>query len=85
MTTVQLHGSDAAELAEPLTFIDDWLTRHPDMLRESLRGFVGNTGYTIETLHADFARFSFLLGYDNGEQLFGEQSHDRSRADQTSE
>ena len=69
---VHLESSDAAELTEMLTFIDQWLTG-PDhaQLTASLTRFVGADGYNLTQLRTDLARFTFLLGHDDGEQLFG--------------
>ena len=41
MTGVTLDATDAAELAEMLQFLADWLKRDPDRLRASLEDFVG--------------------------------------------
>ena len=74
MTTVQLDASDAAELAEMLTFIGDWLTSDPATLTHTLEKFVGGTAYTIDTLRTDLARFAFLLtGEDAGRHVGGGQ------------
>jgi hypothetical protein len=64
---------DAAELAEALAFISQWLAG-PDQvqLAASLHRFVGTDSYDLTELRTDLARFSFLLGGDDGEQLFGE-------------
>ena len=69
---VHLESVDAAELAEMLTFIDQWLTG-PDhaQLTASLARFVGVDGYNLTQLRTDLARFTFLLGHDDGEQFFG--------------
>jgi hypothetical protein len=69
---VHLESVDAAELAEMLTFIDQWLTG-PDhaQLTASLTRFVGTDGYNLTQLRTDLARFTFLLGHDDGEQFFG--------------
>jgi hypothetical protein len=69
---VRLELIDAAELAEALTFISQWLAG-PDQaqLAASFGRFVGNDGYDITALRSDLARFTFLLGHDDGEQLFG--------------
>ncbi|MGH8961706.1 MAG: hypothetical protein ACRDWT_11040 [Jatrophihabitantaceae bacterium] len=74
MTTPKIHLDvvDATELAEALTFISDWLRHDRARLEASLREFVGVTGYSLDTLHADLARLAFLLG-DDGTRLFGEQ------------
>jgi hypothetical protein len=53
-----------------LTFIDQWLTG-PDQaqLTASLRRFVGIDGYNLAQLRTDLARFTFLLGHDDGETI----------------
>jgi hypothetical protein len=40
-------------------------------LAESLRRFVGIDGYDIDDLRQDLSRFGFLLGFTDGEVLFG--------------
>lgn len=77
MTTtpkIQLEFGDAAELAEMLAFISDWLAG-PDTARldASFSRFVGVDAYDVAELRTDLARFTFLLGHDDGERLFGEQ------------
>ncbi len=72
MTTVQLDGADAAELADMLTFIGDWLTSDPTTLTSSLGKFTVSTAYRIGTLRTDLARFTFLLTGDDAAHLFGE-------------
>jgi hypothetical protein len=69
---VHLELIDAAELAEALTFISQWLAS-PDQaqLAVSFGRFVGTDSYDLASLHADLARSTFLLGYDDGVQLFG--------------
>ena len=69
--TKQLDAGDAAELAELLAFIADWLHQDQSRLEPSLLTFVGSVGYGVDTLRADLARFCFLLG-DDGTQLFGQ-------------
>jgi hypothetical protein len=71
MSTVQLNTSDAAELAEMLTFLDDWLANDPHVLSASLEKFVGGSGYTTGTLRTDLARFAFLLVGEGAARLFG--------------
>ena len=63
---------DAAELGELLTFISQWLggTDHAQ-LAASFGRFIGTQGYDLTELRTDLARFTFLLGHDDGEQLFG--------------
>jgi hypothetical protein len=69
---VRLEQIDATELADALTFIGQWLTG-PDQeqLAASFGHFVGTDNYDLTALRADLARFTFLLGHDDGEQLFG--------------
>jgi len=69
---VRLEQIDATELADALTFIGQWLTG-PDQeqLAASFRRFIGTDNYDLTALRADLARFTFLLGHDDGEQLFG--------------
>ena len=73
MPGVTLDLSDAAELAETLTFLADWLSgSQKQTLAGSLTAFVGHPAYTTDTLCADLHRFAFLLGASDGEDLFGE-------------
>jgi len=62
---------DAAELAEMLQFLSQWLARDPTRLAASLADFVGHPAYNIAQLHQDLERFVFLLGGSDGEPLFG--------------
>jgi hypothetical protein len=72
MPGLTLDLSDAAELAEMLTFLADWLSSsHKQSLADSLAAFVGHPAYSIEALRADLHRFVFLLGISDGEELFG--------------
>ena len=70
---VRLHPTDAAELAELLQFLGDWLAIDRGHLDASLARFVGNRGYNFSQLRTDIGRFVFLLGADDGEQLFGSE------------
>ena len=65
--------ADAAELAEMLQFLSDWLGRDRDHLDASLKGFAGSPAYGTPQLRDDLARFIFLLGGSDGEPLFGPQ------------
>jgi len=60
-----------AELAELLQFLSEWLARDPGRLGVSLEEFVGNPAYNLSQLRQDLDRFTFLLGGDDGESLFG--------------
>jgi hypothetical protein len=69
---VHLDLADSAELAEMLTFISQWLggTDHAQ-LAASFSRFIGTPGYDLAELRTGLARVTFLLGHDDGEQLFG--------------
>jgi hypothetical protein len=71
MTDVRLDAGDAAELAELLPFLAEWLARDPGRLGASLEQFAGNPAYNISQLRQDLDRFTFLPGADDGESLFG--------------
>ncbi|HET9666598.1 MAG TPA: hypothetical protein VFP09_07580 [Desertimonas sp.] len=58
-TTVSLDAADAIELAELLAFLNDWL--HQLEVAASYQRFTFGL-CTLNELHADLARFSFLLG-----------------------
>ena len=49
------------------------MANRPDhaQLTTSLARFVGVDGYNLTQLRTDLAQFTFLLGHDDGEQLFG--------------
>lgn len=61
--------ADAAELAEMLQFLSQWLTLDPVRLGPSLEQFVGHPAYGLTQLRADLERFAFLLGGDGGYYL----------------
>jgi hypothetical protein len=65
-----LDTADAAELADILQFLTEWLARDPDRLGPSLQDFVGHPAYGIRQLRTDLDRFIFLLGGSDGEPLF---------------
>ena len=71
MPEVKLDAADAAELAEMLQFLSQWLSRDPARLGASLTEFVGHPAYGLGELRSDLERFVFLLGGSDGEQLFG--------------
>jgi hypothetical protein len=48
---VTLASADAAELAEMLQFLSDWLARDRDHMEASLEGFVGSCAYGTQQLH----------------------------------
>ena len=71
MPEVKLDAADAAELAEMLQFISQWLARDPGHLAASLARFAGHPAYGLPQLRQDLERFAFLLGGSDGEPLFG--------------
>ena len=71
MPEVRLDVVDAAELAELLQFLSQWLARDRGRLSASLGEFVGYPAYNVSQLRQDLDRFTFLLGGDDGESLFG--------------
>lgn len=69
---VQLDLADAAELAEMLTFISQWLAG-PGQAQPAAsfhHRFMGVDGDHLAELRTDLARFTFLPGHD-GEGLVG--------------
>ena len=73
MPDINLDLSDAIELAELLIFLADWISSSQHQtLTNSLTAFVGHRGYHVDELAATLHRFVFLLGLNDGEQLFGE-------------
>ena len=73
MPQITLDAGDAAELAQTLTFLADWLSgNQKQILAGSFAAFVGHPAYDTGTLCADLHRFAFLLGETDGEELFGE-------------
>jgi hypothetical protein len=73
MPELSLDAGDAAELAELLRFLSDWLATAGDDLAGSLSRFVGTAGYDVGQLRGDLDRFTFLLGGNDGEPLFGHE------------
>ncbi len=73
MPEITLDLGDAAELAEMLTFLADWLSgSQKQALAGSLAAFAGHPAYDTGALCADLHRFAFLLGASDGDELFGE-------------
>jgi hypothetical protein len=71
MPEVRLNAADAAELAEMLQFLSEWLSRDLGRLGACLAEFVGHPAYGLDQLRGDLERFVFLLGGSDGEDLFG--------------
>jgi hypothetical protein len=73
MPQITLELGDAAEFAEMLTFLAEWLSGSQQLaLDESLAAFVGHPACNTGTLCADLHRFALLLGASDSEELFGE-------------
>jgi hypothetical protein len=70
MPNLSLDVGDAAELAEILQFLCDWLTAEHGGLGASLQRYVVRPACGITQLRADLDRFTFLLGGSDGELLF---------------
>ena len=70
MPEMKLDAVDAAELAEMLQFLSQWLARDPARLGASLAEFVGHPAYRLAHLRDDLERFVVLLGGSDGESLF---------------
>jgi hypothetical protein len=71
MPEVKLDTADAAELAEMLQFLSEWLAHDPARLAASLAEFAGHPAYGLPQLRQDLERFVFLPGGSDGGQLFG--------------
>jgi hypothetical protein len=71
MPDVKLDAADAAELAQTLQFLSEWLARDRGHLAASLAQFAGHPAYGLDELRTELNRFVFLLGGDDGESLFG--------------
>ena len=71
MPEMKLDIVDAAELAELLQFLSQWLARDPGHLAASLAEFGGHPAYGLDELRGALERFVFLLGGNDGESLFG--------------
>ena len=71
MPRVTLDAADAAEIAETLQLLSDWLARDAARLGPSLEDFIGHPAYGTAQLRHDLDRFVFLLGGNDGEPLFG--------------
>jgi hypothetical protein len=73
MPQITLDLSDAAELAQMLTFLASWLSgSQKPVLGKSLATYVGHPACNVDDLRTDLHRFAFLLGETDGEELFGE-------------
>jgi hypothetical protein len=82
MPSMTLDAVDAAELAEMLAFLSQWLARDPARLSASLEDFVGHPAYNVQQLRDDLDRFVFLLGGSDEEQ-FRTADHDEPAEGET--
>jgi hypothetical protein len=71
MPELRLDATDAAELAEMLQFLSQWLAHDPARLTASLEQFTSHPAYGVRELRSDLDRFAFLLGGSDGKPLFG--------------
>jgi hypothetical protein len=66
MPVITLDTSDAAELAELLQLLRDWIDTDEDRLNPSLTNYVDGNGYnpdySLDHLRVDLDRFTLLLG-----------------------
>jgi hypothetical protein len=69
MPSMTLDAGDAAELAEMLSFLSQWLGRDPARLGASLEDFAGHPAYGTQHLRDDLDRFIFLLDGSDEEQF----------------
>jgi hypothetical protein len=73
MPGITLDPADAAEIAETLTLLTEWLSGSQEhALADSFAAFIGHPAYSTGTLRTDLHRFIFLLGASDGEKLFDE-------------
>jgi hypothetical protein len=73
MPAITLDLADAAEMAETITLLTQWLSgSQKHALADSFAAFIGHPAYNTGTLCGDLHRFAFLLGASDGEELFGE-------------
>ena len=73
MPQITLDATDAAELAQTLTFLTSWLSgNQKQLLADSFAAFVGHPAHNTNALCADPHRFAFLPGETDGEEPFGQ-------------
>jgi len=68
---MSLDPADATELTQLLQLIAGWLDADRQRLAPSLLDYIGHPAYGLDDLRNDLNRFTFLLGGDDGESLFG--------------
>ena len=59
MPQITLDTADAAELAETLQLLSDWLDSDPARLSPSLEDFIGHPGYGTAQLRQDLGGWCF--------------------------
>jgi hypothetical protein len=68
---MNLDPADAMELTQLLQLIAGWLDADPQRMAPSLGDYIGHPAYGLDELRRDLDRFTFLLGGDDGDALFG--------------
>jgi hypothetical protein len=78
MPQITLDMGDAAELAEMLTFLADWLSgSQKQILDESFAAFVGHPAYNTGALRADLHRFASSLASATAKNSSASRRRDR--------
>jgi hypothetical protein len=72
MSETTINTGHAAELAEILQFLADWIAADREHLDTSLAEFIGSRGYHLNELPADLHRYAFLLGGNDGQAFLNE-------------
>jgi hypothetical protein len=75
MTAVTLNPADAAELAQLLQFLADWLNQDLDRLSAWLEDFAGHPAYNTRQLREDLERFTFCSAAATGNPCSAHRSN----------
>jgi hypothetical protein len=77
MPGITLDLADAAELAETLTLLAEWLSgSHKQTLADSFTAFIGHPAYNTDTLCADLHRFTFSSAPATAKNSSASRHHD---------
>lgn len=68
MPEISLAAEDAAELADFLRFLGEWLATDHSQLSDTLARFMDGHPYEVKTLRHDLARFTSMPGGNDGER-----------------
>jgi hypothetical protein len=79
MPEVRLEVTGAAELAEMLQFLSQWLARDPACLGASLEDFVGHPAYNTQQLRKDLDPLSSCSAAATVSPCSGSRRHDAAR------